>query len=155
MVLRRYLECTIQVLRDDGPPAPMVYRYDGDKDPEANCEDMLHVYYNIQELYAEEDDFWWAPGLTYPCGIPGHIHSLGVCEEFWTMTPMDRHRKLHPGSVCKSCLGRQSLCCPMGHACSNQVPEGLQCSGCLDKADEWGYPTFKTDRSGGEGFNRY
>ena len=58
------------------------------------------------------------------------------------MTPMDWHRKLHPESVCKSCLGPQSLCCPVGHACTNSVPDGLQCSWCLEKANGWGYPTF-------------
>ena len=58
-------------------------------------------------MYAEEDDIWWAPGLTYPCGIPGHVHNLGVCEEFWMMSPMDRHKKLHPRcpkcSKCQKC----------------------------------------------------
>ena len=55
---------------------------------------------------------------------------------------MERHSKLHPGSTCKYCLVTQSLCCPVGQACYNEVPEGLQCSGYLEKADEWGYLTF-------------
>ena len=82
-VLCSYLEHTILALRDA-----------------AAYEDVEHVYYCIQEprLNAEGDDVWWAPGLTYPCGIPGHIHSLAVCEGFWTMAPMNRQRKLHPGS---------------------------------------------------------
>ena len=87
-------------------------------------------------------DMWWAPGLTHPCGLLGHVHSLAFCEEFWSMSPMDRHRKLLPGSVCKSCLGPQSLCCPLGYTCTNKVPEELQCSGCIEKAEEWGYPMY-------------
>ena len=140
-VLRKYLEHMIQELKVAGPPAPMIYRYDN---PEPLCEDIEYSYYNIQEpqVYAKEDDVWWALGLIYPCGIPGQAHSIGVCTEFWTMTPMERHSKLHPGSTSKSCLRTQSLCCPVGQACYNEVPEGLQCSGCLEKADEWGYPTF-------------
>ena len=49
LVLRKYLERTIQELRDAGPPAPMVYCYDNNEDPEAHCEDVEYVYCNIQE----------------------------------------------------------------------------------------------------------
>ena len=55
---------------------------------------------------------------------------------------MDRHSKLHPGSECKTCLGPQSVCCPVEFSCSNTILEGLQSTGCQEKADEWGYPTF-------------
>lgn len=58
------------------------------------------------------------------------------------MTPIDRHRKLLPGSVCKTCLGPQSLCCPLGQTCYNKVPEELLCFGCIAKAEEWGYSTY-------------
>ena len=78
IVLHKYLERMIQELRAAGPPAPMVYRYDN---PEAPCEDTEYGYHNIQEprVYAD-DDVWWAPGLIYPCGIPGHVDSLGMCK---------------------------------------------------------------------------
>ena len=49
LVLRKYLEHMIQELRDAGPPAPMVYCYDNDEDPEAHYEDVEYVYCNIQE----------------------------------------------------------------------------------------------------------
>ena len=105
---------------------------------------MASSYYNVQvaRVDALEDDKWWAPGLSYPCGLPGHLHSLAVCGEFWGMEPGDRHIKLHSGSVCKNCLGPQTLCSPLGLPCTKEIPEGLLCTGCREKSKEWGYPTF-------------
>ena len=143
-VLCNYLVNMIQELRDAGPPAPLIYQGEEDDNDEMQYEDVEHIYYNIQEAraYALEGDEWWAPGLSYPCGIPGDVHSLAVCTEFGSLDPKDRHSKLHPGSVCKMCLGPQTWCCPLGFTCTNNVPDGLQCGDCLEKVDEWGYPTF-------------
>ena len=58
------------------------------------------------------------------------------------MSPIHRHKKLHPGSVCKTYLGPQTHCCPLGYFYTNQVPEGLLCSGSLEKADALGYSTY-------------
>ena len=68
------------------------------------------------------------------------MHELAFCQEFWYLTPMERHQKLLPGSLCKHCLGPLTLCSPNGKHCSNQVPEELICSGCRRKGDEWGQP---------------
>ena len=106
--------------------------------------DVVSSYYSIQEprVYALEDDEWWELGLSYPCGLPGHLHSLAVCGEFWGMEPGDRHVKLHPGSVCKNCLGPQTLCSPLGLPCTKEILKGLQCTGCRQRSKEWGCPTF-------------
>ena len=104
--LRSFLDKSVRMMRDSGPPAPLFYHYDEyladvpDKDPE-------HHYYGIQEprVCAEEDDHCWKPDISYPCGPPGHVHSLAFCQEFWSLTPMDRHQKLLLGSLCKHCLG--------------------------------------------------
>ena len=127
-ILCTYLVNMIQGLRDAGPPAPLTYQDDEDE----QYEDIEHAYYNIQvpRAYVLEGDEWWAPGLSHPCGLPGHVHSLAVCPKFWCMTPMDRHSKLYSGSVCKTCLGPQSVCCPVEFSCSTTIPEGLQCTGC-------------------------
>ena len=138
--LHAYLVNMIQGLKDAGPPAPL---YQEDEDDDEECVGPEYEYYNIPvpKVCAVDGDEWWAPGLSYPCGLPSHVHSLAVCPEFWGMTPMDRYSKLHPGSVCKNCLGPQSICCPAGFACFKRIPEGLQCSGCKEKSEEWGYPT--------------
>ena len=138
-VLCAYLVNMIQRLKNAGPPAPL-YQED---DHSGDCMDSEYEYYNIQvpRVCAIEDDEWWAPGLSYPCGLPGHVHSLAVCPEFWSMAPMDRHNKLLPGSICKNCMGLQTLCCPEGATCFADIPTGLQCTGCMMKKDEWGFPT--------------
>ena len=108
---RSFLDESIRTLVDNGPPVPLFYHYDDylvdlpDKDPE-------HHYYGIQQqrVCAEEDDHWWEPEISYPCGLPGHVHKLAFCQEFWSMTPMDKHQKLLPGSLCKHCLGPLTLC---------------------------------------------
>ena len=122
----RFLKETAKEIVDSGPPAPLYFHYTGYlvdlpyKDPE-------HYYYGIQQprVCAEEDDHWWDPRLSYPCGLPGHVHELAFCQEFWYLTPMEWHQKLLPGSLCKHCLGPLTLCSPNGKHCSNQVPEEL------------------------------
>ena len=119
--LRRFLRETERKIVDSGPPAPLYFHYTGylvdlpDKDPE-------HHYYGIQQprVCAVEDDYWWDPRLSYPCGLPGHVHELAFCQEFWYLTPMERHQKLLPGSLCKHCLGPLTLCSPNGKHCSNK-----------------------------------
>ena len=91
-------------------------------------------------MIPSRDDMWWDPSLTHPCGLPGHVHELAFCQEFWYLTPEERHQKLLPGSICKHCLGPLTLCSPNGVHCSNQVPVELICSGCRRKGDEWGQP---------------
>ena len=70
------------------------------------------------------------------------------------MTPMERHTSL----VCRSrqvkagltdlflsvrpALGLNLWYCPDEQACYNNVPEGLQCSGCLEKAEEWEHSAY-------------
>ena len=71
--LRRFLRDTARKIAESGPPVPLYFHYTDylvdvpDKDPE-------HHYYGIQQLCAEEDDRWWDPSLSYPCGLPGHVH---------------------------------------------------------------------------------
>ena len=86
MALCTYLEQLIQGLRSAGPPAPFVYYHDED-----DYKDEVSSYYSIQvdRAYALEDDEWRAPRLSYPCGLPGHLHSLAVCGEFWGMESGD------------------------------------------------------------------
>ena len=86
--LRAYLVNMIQGLKDAGPPAPL---YQEDEDDDEECVGPEYEYYNIPvpKVCAVDGDEWWAPGLSYPCGLPGHMHSLAVCPEFWGMTPMD------------------------------------------------------------------
>ena len=139
--LRSLLDESTQTLVDNGPPVPLFFHYD-DYLVDLPDKDSEHHYYGIQQprVCAEEDDHWWDPEISYPCGLPGHMHKLAFCQEFWYKTPMDRHQKLLPGSLCKHCLEPLTLCSPNGQHCSKQVPEGLSCSGCMRKADEWGQP---------------
>ena len=89
--LSAYLVNMIQGLRDAGPPAPL-FKEDVDLDGEITEE---FLYYNIQvtRVCTLDNGEWWAPGLTYPCGLPGH-----VCPEFWSLTPMDRTHQVIPWS---------------------------------------------------------
>ena len=111
--LRRFLRDTAKKIAKSGSPVPLYFHYTDylvdvpDKDPE-------HHYYGIQQprVCAEEDDMWWDPSLSYPCGLPGHVHELAFCQEFWHLTPEERHQKLLPGSICKHCLGPLTLCSP-------------------------------------------
>ena len=141
--LRSFPGESIWILRDSRPPVPLFYHYD-EYLVDVPDKDLEHQYYEIQEprVCAEEDDLWWEPNLSHPCGLPGQVHNLAFCQEFWAMSPIDRHQKLLPGSLCKHCLGPLTLCSPRGQPCSNQVPEGLLCSGCEGKADDWGHPPF-------------
>ena len=68
---RRFLDETARDIVDSGPPAPLFFHY-----------------YGIQQLRvcAEEEDHWWDPEISYPCGLPGHVHELAFCQEFWTGT---------------------------------------------------------------------
>ena len=75
--LRSFLDESIRTLMDNGPPFPLFYHYDGylvdlpDKDPE-------HHFYGTQQprVCAEEDDYWWEPEISYPCGLPGQVSFL-------------------------------------------------------------------------------
>ena len=103
--LRKFLKETATSIAESGPPVPLYYHYTDylvdvpEKDPE-------HHYYGIQQprVCAEEDDRWWDPSLTYPCGLPGHVHELAFCQEFWYLAPEERHQKLLPGSICVYCI---------------------------------------------------
>ena len=74
--------------------------------------------------------------LKFPCIVEGHNHSLGECEEFFSISPKERveHKKKFRYKYCTLCLQSSNDCQLRKCANVKYIPRDLKCKECKDNS---------------------
>ena len=77
---------------------------------------------------------WWTNGLNFPCPMKDHDHEVGMCPEFFFLSPEARREgsNVEGRRMCWCCLRPRTLC--KGQCLNAKIPDILRCQGCTEIA---------------------
>ena len=88
----------------------------------------IHKVGGSPERKSRSPTKWYKDGLKSPCPIENHIHEVGTCTTFFSMSSTDRYNASKK-KLCFTCMGPWQTC---RRKCKRvkQIPKQLVCSDC-------------------------